>query len=115
LPTTRRGFLGAVIGSAPFLSLPFVASAQTAATPAPSAPSVPSAAPDATPTPAPPDPRAQALAHLARERYGRFLSPEELTMLDERIAGLERRSARLRSVKLANGDEPAAVFRARRP
>jgi hypothetical protein len=104
VPTTRRGFLGTALGSTvAALARPFAARAQT--TPAP---------PSATPTPAPPDPKAELLAKLARERYGKFLTAEELTMLDERIAAVERRSARLRAVKLSNGDEPATEFRARR-
>ena len=107
--TSRRGFLGAAAGVAGFLLRPFAASSQTqtpAATPGPAA---------ATPTPVPADPVTSALAKLARERYGKFLSAEELPMLDERIAALERRGVRLRAVKLANGEEPAAQFHAGRP
>ena len=36
-------------------------------------------------------------------------------MLDERIADLERTSARLRALKFANGEEPTTDFRALRP
>lgn len=104
ISTSRRGFLGAAAGVAGFLLRPFAANSQTA-TPAPAV---------ATPTPVPADPRAEALAKLARERYGRFLSAEELPLLDERIAALERRGVRLRAVKLANGEEPAAQFHAER-
>ena len=99
---TRRGFLGTVVASAvAAVARPFSASAQTTT-------------PSATPIPAPPDPNAELLAKLARERYGKFLTTDELTLLDERIAAIERRSARLRAVKLANSDEPATEFRARR-
>jgi hypothetical protein len=52
---------------------------------------------------------------LARVRYGKFLTEEELPLLDEDMAGLERRSARLRAYKLANSEEPAVDFSARRP
>lgn len=81
--------------------------------------SVPLTAQVATPTPTPP-PAAPAkppglLAQLARERYGKFLTEEELPLLDEDMAGLERRSARLRSHKLANSEEPAVDFSAQRP
>ncbi|HEY6147595.1 MAG TPA: hypothetical protein VIZ69_07845 [Thermoanaerobaculia bacterium] len=104
---SRRGFLGAALAAAAAtLSRPFAARGQTT----PAAPP----APAASPTPAPPDPKAEALAKLARERYGKFLSPEELTMLDERCAAIERRSQRLRAVRLSNGDEPVAEFRAGR-
>ena len=106
--TSRRGFLGtAIAAAAAAVSRPFAARGQSAAVATPSAPSP-------SPTPAPPDPRAEALAKLARERYGKFLSADELTMLDERCAGIERRSQRLRTVKLANGDEPVGEFRANR-
>jgi hypothetical protein len=106
ISTTRRGFLGAAAGVAGFLLRPFAASGQTQTQTATPAPAV------ATPTPVPADPRAEALAKLARERYGKFLSAEELPVLDERIAALERRGVRLRAVKLANGEEPAARFHA---
>ena len=107
MSTSRRGFLGAALASAAAaMSKPFAARGQTTTpNPAPSSPAV-------SPTPAPPDPKAQALAKLARERYGHFLTPEELTMLDERCAGIERRGVRLRAAALPNGDEPAAGFRA---
>lgn len=104
--STRRGFLGTAAGVAGVLVRPFAAKGQTA---------TPTAAPPAaSPTPAPPDAKTEALAKLARERYGRFLSAEELPMLDERIGALERRGTRLRAVKLANAEEPAAEFRAGR-
>jgi hypothetical protein len=108
ISTSRRGFLGAAAGVAGFLLRPFAASGQTQTQTATPAPAV------ATPTPVPADPRAEALAKLARERYGKFLSAEELPVLDERIAALERRGVRLRAVKLANGEEPAAQFHAGR-
>jgi len=110
MSTSRRGFLGtAFAAAAAALSRPFAARGQTT----PAAPRTP-AVPAVSPTPAPPDPKAEALAKLARERYGKFLSAEELAMLDERCAGIERRSQRLRAVRLSNGDEPAAEFRAGR-
>lgn len=106
--TSRRGFLGAAAGLAGFLLRPFAAGGQTQTQTATPAPAV------ATPTPVPADPKAEALAKLARERYGRFLSAEDLPVLDERIAALERRGVRLRAVKLANEEEPAVQFHAGR-
>ena len=73
--------------------------------------------PTPTPTPSPGPPAAKPsdlLAKLARERYGKFLTEEELPLLDEDMAGLERRSARLRGYKLANSEEPAVDFSAER-
>ena len=78
---------------------------------------VPLPAQTATPTPNPAAPAAKPpdlLAKLARERYGKFLTEEELPLLDEDMAGLERRSARLRAYKLANSEEPAVDFSAER-
>ena len=70
--------------------------------------------PSPTPTPAPARPP-DLLAKLARERYGKFLTEDELPLLDEDMAGLERRSVRLRGYKLANSEEPAVDFLAVRP
>ena len=79
--------------------------------------SVPLAAqtPSPTPTPAPPPAKpSDLLAKLARERYGKFLTAEEPPLLDEDMASLERRSARLRGYKLANAEEPSVDFSAER-
>ena len=76
---------------------------------------LPAQAPTPTPTPPPPSKPAELLAKLARERYGKYLTEEELPLLDEDMAGLERRSARLRAYKLANSEEPAVDFPAERP
>ena len=118
MPTTRRGFLGAAAGAAAAAALatPFPAAARSAVpdpTAAPGTP-VPTGTPagaSPTPTPVPPDPRAEALVRLARERYGKFLTSEELAMLDERVTAIERRGVRLRAVKLSNSEEPASDFR----
>ena len=75
---------------------------------------LPAQAPTPTPTPPPPSKPAELLAKLARERYGKYLTEEELPLLDEDMAGLERRSARLRAYKLANSEEPAVDFPAKR-
>ena len=71
--------------------------------------------PSPTPTPPAGGGPPGLLARLARERYGKFLTEEELPLLDEDMAGLERRSARLRGHKLANSEEPAVDFSAERP
>ena len=77
---------------------------------------LPAQSPTLTPTPPPaPAKSTDLLAKLARERYGKFLTEDELPLLDEDMAGLERRSARLRGYKLANSEEPAVDFSAERP
>jgi hypothetical protein len=69
--------------------------------------------PAATPTPVP-EKKPQALARVARERYGKFLSEAEQALMDEDMAFVETRSARLRKLQLENGEEPAVDFRASR-
>ena len=93
---TRRAILKAAGAISALASVPIAAQ-----TPAP------------TPTPTPAKPP-ELFAKLARERYGKFLTEDELPLLDEDMAGLERRSARLRGYKLANSEEPAVDFSAER-
>jgi len=67
-------------------------------------------APSSTPTPAPAK-KPDGLARVARDRYGKFLSEEELAKMDEDMAFVETRSARLRRFRLENAEEPALDFR----
>ncbi len=101
MKSTRRSLLKSVT-AVPALLISVKSVAQ-AAEPTPT----PAAAPGPAPTPVP---KASLLAQIARERYGKFLTEEQLTQLDERLAALERTSARLRSFKLGNGDEPTTDF-----
>ncbi|MDQ5871487.1 MAG: hypothetical protein M3547_04710 [Acidobacteriota bacterium] len=97
---TRRTILKAAGAISALASVPIPAQTRT-----------PNPTPRPTPAPAkPPD----LLAKIARERYGKFLAEDELPLLDEDMAGLERRSARLRGYKLANSEEPAVDFHAER-
>lgn len=99
MPRTRRAILKAAGAISALAALPLPAQTPTPARPAP--------------TPAPsPDKEPGTLAKLARERYGKFLTPEEQALLDEDMQALERRSSRLRAIKLANGEEPAVDFAA---
>lgn len=100
MPTTRRSF---VRFAAAFLS--FLPSRLAPAS-APTEPATPTPSPSPTPAPG-----AEALARGAQERYGKFLTAEERKALDERLANLERRSGRLRAIRLANAEEPATEFR----
>ena len=99
MSSSRRGFLGML-----------AAWAGVAAAPAPS----PSSTPAPTPSPTPPASGPSPLSTAARERFGKFLTEEELRMLDERVAAIERRGARLRAYALENSDEPAVDFAAGR-
>jgi hypothetical protein len=73
----------------------------------------PSPSPAATPTPAPAK-KLDSLARVARERYGKFLSEEEMTRMDEDMAFVDSRTARLRAFRLENGEEPAFDIRVHR-
>ena len=106
MATTRRSLLGKLAASP--LLLPLARGAARAQAPA----TTPTPVPEASPTP--PDQKPSHLQLLARERYGKFLTEEQGKELDERIANLERTSARLRGVKLANWEEPATDFSAER-
>jgi hypothetical protein len=100
MTTPRRRFLGslAVVPLAPAaLALP-----QTA--PPPVAPS---------PSPAAPNPVAEALAEVARRRYGAHFESGDPEAVQRLIAENLKAAERLQSPKLSNGDEPVTLFAAR--
>ena len=101
MPKTRRAILKAAGTLSVLAALPLPVQ-----TPTPT--------PAATPTPAPAK-KPDALARVARERYGRFLSDAEQALMDEDMAFVESRSSRLRKIRLENGEEPAVDFRTGRP
>ena len=106
MASTRRSLLKTIAAAPAFLGLLRPARAEAAeGTP------TPTSAPALTPTPAA-EKKPSLLAQAAQERYGKFLTDEQRGMLDERMANLERTSARLRALKFANGEEPATNFRA---
>ena len=100
MPKTRRAILKAAGALSELAALPV--RAQT-----------PSPVPAATPTPAPAK-KPDGLARVARDRYGKFLTEDEMARMDEDMAFLDTRSARLRALHLENGEEPALDFRVRR-
>lgn len=107
--STRRAILAAA-GAVASLFAARRSLGQTATPTAVPSPAPPPATTPTTPAPAEPGP----LARAARERFGKFLAPEELKMLDDEMAAIERRGARLKEVLLKNGEEPAADFRVSR-
>jgi hypothetical protein len=73
---------------------------------------LPAQTPTPTPTPTPaPEKKPEGLAKLARERFAKFLTPDELALMDDDMAFVETRGGRLRGYKLANGEEPVVDFR----
>ncbi len=57
----------------------------------------------------------QALTDLARARFGKHITDEQLKDVRRGLARLQRAADLLRQVKLHNSDEPAVVFRADAP
>lgn len=110
---SRRQFtktLTAALVAAPALA----ANAQT-----PPATSEPKAPPQPTPAPAqqtqgPPAPSPLALAYfeVARQRFGEWLTPEQLEAVKRDLEGNVRTAERLRASKLKNSDEPDFSFEA---
>lgn len=107
MKTTRRSFVGAAGAFSALLVTPLPRAALAAAPDAGTSPDAGLANPAAKPS--------AELSRLTRERYGKFLREDQLAMLDEKLANVEANSKRLQSVKLKNGDEPVADFRAVRP
>lgn len=57
----------------------------------------------------------EALYGMVQSRYGKFLTPMQLDAVKRAIARNQATALLLRQVKLDNGDEPAAAFRADLP
>ena len=106
MSSTRR----AILAAAGAVASLFAARRSLGQSAVPTAAPSPTPAPATTPAPAEPGP----LARAARERFGKFLAPEELKMLDDEMAAIERRGARLKEVVLKNGEEPSTDFRVSR-
>jgi hypothetical protein len=105
---SRRQFAKTI--AAVLASVPLATSLANAQTAVPSA--VPQPSPSPTPTPQPPSPVAEAYAEVARARFGKLVSPEQLSKIKEDLAGNVRSADRLRNYKLENSDEPDFVFSA---
>lgn len=109
MASTRRSLLKKAVAAPALLGLLRQAQREEAAQTTPTPVRMP------TPTPtASPETKPSLLQQLARERYGKFLTEEQGAQLDERIAGLERTSARLRAIKFGNSEEPTTDFKVKR-
>lgn len=60
-------------------------------------------------------PEVEAWLGIVRQRYGRFMSAEQLQAVAENLAWTARTGETLRAVALTNADEPDIVFRAEPP
>ncbi len=110
LAPSRRRFAKSLVlaAAAPALTVAGAALGQTA--PAPSAAPAPVPTPEAAPSSV-----AEALTEVARIRWGKHLSGEQLgeiaKTLDQRLRGAEA----MKKVALTNADEPDVVFFAEFP
>ena len=96
--TTRREF-GKTLGA---LAVPFVATPPLEAQ-AEKKPSQPEAS---TPSPA------HAVVEIIRQKYGKYLTADQLDEIRKRVERNQSRTESLRGFKLSNSDEPAFTFRA---
>ncbi|HXG39021.1 MAG TPA: hypothetical protein VNL36_09665 [Bacteroidota bacterium] len=55
--------------------------------------------------------QAQLLGEIVRQRYGQYLTPDQLSDVLRNLDGALQRARRLREFKLKNGDEPDSTFR----
>jgi hypothetical protein len=100
MKTPRRAFLGA-LATAPWLPGGAVAGGAVAAGAEPP----PSVSETGGMT--------EGLVLAARARFGHHLSPDEVSEVTKAIEYGLRSAAKLRSIPLANADEPVATFEAR--
>src|SRR5271169_6697149 len=116
IPTPSRRLFAKSLALA--AAAPALASAATALgqpPPSPSPASAPTPAPTLVPPPEAPSSVAEALTEVARTRWGKHLSGEQLgeiaMALDARLRGAEA----MKKVPLTNADEPDVVFFAEIP
>lgn len=57
-----------------------------------------------------PSPEAEALAEIVKQRYGKYLTDEQMAEIKLGLERGLRGRQRLRAFKLANADEPVTIF-----
>jgi anaerobic selenocysteine-containing dehydrogenase len=107
--TSRRQFAKSI--AATLVAAPLAARLAKAQTPTKKEAVAPPS-PQPSPTPQKPSPLAEAYAEVARVRFGEKWTPEQLEQVRKDLNGNVNSAARLRSVKLKNGDEPDFIFSA---
>jgi hypothetical protein len=113
LPPSRRAFAKklALAAAAPAFATAALSQTAPAAAPSPS----PSPAPTPVPTPEAPSSAAEALTEIARIRWGKHLSGEQLGEIAKAVDGRLRGAEAMKKVALTNADEPDVVFFAEYP
>jgi hypothetical protein len=111
LSPSRRAFAKRLALAAAAPAFAGAALSQTA--PAPTA--APSPAPTPVPTPEAPSSVAEALTEVARIRWGRHLTGEQLGEIAKAVDGRLRGAETMKKVTLTNADEPDVVFFAELP
>ncbi len=101
MTTPRRRFLGS-LAAVPLA--PIALAQPPAAAPPPVAQS---------PSPPPPNPVAEAMAEVARRRFGAHLESGDAEAVLRLVTENLRAAERLQARKLGNGDEPVTIFAAR--
>ena len=111
LSPSRRLFAKslALAAAAPALSKAATAFGGTAPSPSPAP------APTPVPTPEAPSSVAEALTEVARIRWGKHLSGEQLGEIAKALDGRLRGAEAMKKVQLTNADEPDVVFFAELP
>ena len=108
LSPSRRGFAKRLVlaAAAPALAGAAAALGETAPAPSPA----PTSVPTPTLTPEAPSSAAEALTEVARIRWGKHLSGEQLGEIAKTIDGRLRSADAMKKVPLTNADEPDVVF-----
>jgi hypothetical protein len=110
LQPSRRAFAKRLALAAAAPAFAGAALSQTAPAPSPAPP-----APTPVPTPEAPSSVAEALTEVARIRWGRHLSGEQLGEIAKTVDGRLKGAEAMKKVALTNADEPDVVFFAELP
>lgn len=113
LSPSRRAFAKKLALAAAAPAFATAALSQTIAAPTPS--TSPSPAPTPVPTSEAPSSVAEALTEVARIRWGKHLSGEQLGEIAKTVDGRLRGAEAMKKVALTNADEPDVVFFAEVP
>ena len=104
---SRREFITAIAASA---AVPLASPVAWGQTPSPSPSPSPTLSPSLTPVPEAPSSVAEALTEVARIRWGKHLSGEQLGEIAKALDGRLRGAEAMKKVPLTNADEPDVVF-----